>query len=201
MFEFLFNEEKKKEIKEIKNYVGQSISKDEALKRLSLSEKDLKDFLVYKSLTPLQRVMADLNYKEDLMSLLLMTNTYYTANEKELLFIFQTAESFEKALAEHINTLKIIPNRLTLIKAIYNLYGLYYAKINGTKEEQLIDLAVNSKLPLDVENIEKATMASKESPYTYKHISISTSERRKQKRQRQKQRKLDAKAKEAIQSI
>lgn len=148
MLGFLFESRENKN-QEKATKVDEISSRAEMLEMLGATPQEWDAFQSYRRLTPIQRTLEDLNYSDDYISLLLQANTYWVSKKKELNFEFTSAEDFFAEAEKALSTVYTRPNRFTFVKMLYLVYGVYHAKIHGTKEEKFSELAMNGEVPVE----------------------------------------------------
>ena len=147
---------------ELVNKSEKTITREEALQLLKINEDDFDEYMMWKSFTPLQRVIKDLDFKEDMLSLLLQGSSYWHLNKDKLKFEFTSKEEYIANIEKILGKLKSTAdtpmrtsrmNRIDFIHALYALYGVFYISKNGKKEETLEELSKSSFIPISFEDI------------------------------------------------
>lgn len=127
------------------------VSREVALDKLGLTERELKEYKEYKEMTPVQRVLSDLDFSDDFMVIAFATNTYIRENSKLGLAEFKNKETHLEEFAKVLKKMEFTNSKSFLIKAIYSLYWAYYNGANGTKEDNFAKLSKDTRI---VENID-----------------------------------------------
>lgn len=113
------------------------VSREQALKALDLSDEDYKAFKEYKAMSPIQRVLSDLDYSDEFLTIAFAANVYRKENMKVDLAEFKTKAEHLEEVNKNLKKLEFMHSKQILIKIIYNLYYAYYNGINGTKGDVL----------------------------------------------------------------
>lgn len=138
------------------NYVAINyVTKDAALSALGMTDAEYKEFKEYKAMSPLQRVLSDLDYSEEFLTILFATNTYRKENMKLDLMEFKTKEEHIVQANKYVKKIEFMNSKQLLIKAIYNLYYAYYIGVNGTKVDQMVEASkhtyIEKEKPINIE--------------------------------------------------
>jgi len=128
------------------NYVSTYVTQESALSALKMTEADYREFKEYKAMNPLQRVLSDMNYSDEFLTILFATNTYRKENMKLDLMEFKTKEEHLDEADKIIKKLSFMSSKQLLIKAIYNLYYAYYVGANGTKVDQMVNASKHTHI-------------------------------------------------------
>lgn len=113
------------------------VSKEQALQTLNMSDEDYKAFKEYKAMSPMQRVLSDLDYNDEFLTIAFATNVYRKENMKLDLAEFKTKAEHLEEVNKNLKKLEFMHSKQILIKIIYNLYYAYYNGVNGTKGDKL----------------------------------------------------------------
>jgi len=113
------------------------ITKEQALSRLALSESDFDEFKDWRTMSPSQRVLSDLDFKDDFLTLIFATNA--NVKSKKELAVFKRKEEHLEDLEKHLKKMSFMNTKHLFIEAASSLYFAYYIGVNGTKEVQLTE--------------------------------------------------------------